>query len=69
MSRYTICFDFPDAEGEPRFASQIMVEGACVVTKDLARAKLFKSEEAASVFLVDRYPDAVGWGTVVEVGG
>jgi hypothetical protein len=67
QAKFTICFDFPELEGEPQFAG--WYKGTPGFAPSLASAMLFDDEETAERFLNGSYAaETAECGRVVEVG-
>jgi hypothetical protein len=62
---FAICFDFPNAEGDPWFGK--LMEGQPGLTPQLDEAQTFASETLAEGFLDGYGPWLGGYATVVEV--
>ena len=66
MTEYAICFDFPETEGQPWFATRL--NDGFGVTTSLAEAERFVDEAAADRTLKNGWGPAMAeFGIVVEL--
>ena len=64
---YAICFDFPDAAGDPLFAGWLK-DGGIGFSPTLEKAARFETELVAERVLANSFGSAIGeFGSVVEV--
>jgi hypothetical protein len=67
VTKYAICFDFPEAEGEPLFAG-ITHDGTMGFAPTLRTARFFGSETVAERVLANSYGNETRqYAVVVEV--
>lgn len=65
--RHTICFDFPERNGDPLFSG--WHKGALGFAPSLATAAKWATEEEAQRHLDNSYgPEVRAYGSVVEIG-